>query len=114
MKLFFHWALATIAVFATAYVLPGVEATIMGAIIAALVLAILSMFVKPIVTLLTLPINILTLGLFSLVINAGLVLATDYLVDGFFVLNFWWALAFGLVLSIINVFFGIKTNWGAR
>ena len=114
MKLIFHFILSTVAILIAAYLIPGVDTTLTGAAVAAVVLALLSLFIKPLVVLLTLPINILTLGLFSLVINAGLVLATDYFVADFSVDGFWWALLFGLVLSLINLLFGIKSNWGSR
>ena len=72
------------------------------AIIFAIVLAILNAIVKPILILLTLPITILTFGLFLFVINAGIILLTTEFVKGFRVDGFWWALLFSLLLSIIT------------
>lgn len=90
---------------AAAYLLPGVHVTnFFSALITALVLGIVNVFLKPLLILLTLPINILTLGLFTLVINAFLVMLADLIVPGFRVDSFWWALLFGLVLWVINSF----------
>ena len=92
-----------LAVFLTAYLLPGVKVDgIFTAIIVAIVLGIVNFIVKPILHLLTLPITILTLGLFSFVINALMILLVDYLVPGFHVDNFWAALLFSLVLSLVS------------
>jgi putative membrane protein len=68
----------------------------------ALVLAILNAIVKPILILLTLPLTILTLGLFLFVINAVIILLAGSFIDGFVVDGFWWALLFSLLLSIIT------------
>jgi putative membrane protein len=95
-----------LAVFLTAYLLPNVDVDGYGtALIVALVLSIANVIVKPILILFTIPITILTLGLFLLVINAIIILLADYLVDGFFVDGFWWALLFSLILSIFNSLF---------
>ena len=104
MNLFFRWLLASIAVAITAYLLPGVSAdTVTVVVVTALVLGIINTFVKPLV----IPLNILTLGLFTLVINAFLVLLTARLVPGFEVANFWWAILFSLVLAIVNSFLSL-------
>lgn len=95
-----------LAVVLTAYLLPGVSVDGYGtALIVALVLAIVNVLVKPILILLTIPITILTLGLFLLVINAAIILFVDNLVDGFTVDGFWWALFFSLILSVFNSVF---------
>ncbi|HLP65799.1 phage holin family protein [Flavobacterium sp.] len=70
------------------------------ALIVAIVLGLLNFFVKPILVLFTLPITILTLGLFYLIINAIIVLLCDKLVDGFNVTSIWSALLFSIILSI--------------
>lgn len=94
-----------LAVFVAAYFTPGVEvASFMVALIASIALGILNTILKPILKLLTLPITILTLGLFSLVINVAMILLASYLVDGFSVDGFWAALIFSLVLSLVNWF----------
>lgn len=102
MKLFFHWFIAAIAIGIAAYIVPGVSITPISALTAAVVLGALNFFIRPIILILTLPINILTLGLFSLVINALLVLLAAFLVPGFFVSGFWAAFLFALVLAVIN------------
>jgi putative membrane protein len=102
MKLFFHWLIATLAIVIAANIVPGVRITLVSALIAAVVLVALNLFIRPILLILTLPITIVTLGLFSLIINAFLVLLASYLVPGFVISSFWTALLFALVLAIIN------------
>jgi Predicted membrane protein len=98
-------ALSTIAVFVSAQILPGIHLEGWGTAIAvAIVLAIVNTFIRPLIFLLTLPINILTLGLFTLVIMAAMVMLVSAIVPGFHVDGFWWAMAFALVLVIINGF----------
>lgn len=83
--------------------LPGVTVESYGtAIIVALVLAVLNLIVKPILVLFTLPITIITLGLFLLVINAIIILLADAFIDGFDVSGFWVALFFSLLLSLVQ------------
>jgi putative membrane protein len=107
MNLIIRLLLNGLAVVLTAYLLPGVSVEDYGtALIVALILAIVNVIVKPILVILTIPITILTLGLFLLVINAALILFVDHLVSGFFVDGFWWALLFSLILSIFNSLFG--------
>ncbi len=107
MKLFFHWLIAALAILIAAYIVPGVTITLISALIAAVVLGALNLFIRPILVVLTLPINILTLGLFSLVINAFLVLLATYLVPGFAVESFVTAFLFALVLAIVNWVFNL-------
>ncbi|MHB8709945.1 MAG: phage holin family protein [Minisyncoccota bacterium] len=102
MKLFFHWLIAALSILIAAYIVPGVSVTFIAALIAAVVLGALNLFIRPILLVLTLPINILTLGLFSLVINAFLVMLASAVVPGFVVGGFWIALLFALVLAVIN------------
>ncbi len=102
MKLFFHWLVSALAILIAAYLVPGVSVTPVGALIAAVVLGALNLFIRPILLLLTLPITALTLGLFSLVINALLVLLASYLVSEFSVASFWSAFLFALALSVVN------------
>lgn len=98
-----NWFISTLAIIISAYLLPGVIIeTFVAALIAALVLGLVNAIIRPILIILTLPLNILTLGLFTLVINALMVMLTSYLVPGFSVINFWWALLFSLILSLIS------------
>ena len=86
-----------------AHVLPGVKISdFWTAVVFAVVLAILNIFVRPLIVLLTLPVTILTLGLFLFVINALVVLIASKLVNGFSVASFGWALLFSLILSFVT------------
>ena len=105
MRLIYHWILAAIAIGIAAYLIKGVSVTLIGAFVLAIVFGIINVFVKPVITLLTLPITILTLGLFSLVVNAVFVLIAAQIVPGFSVDGFWSALLFAIVLSLVNAFF---------
>jgi putative membrane protein len=108
MSLLVHWLIYAIAIVITAYLLPGVRLSgFSAALVAALVLGLVNTFIKPVLLLLTLPLNILTLGLLTFVINALLIMLTSSLVPGFVVTGFWWALLFSLVLSIINYALGV-------
>jgi putative membrane protein len=103
MGILINWLLAALAIMATAYLLPGVSLSgFVPALVTALVLGLVNAFIKPLLLLLTLPINILTLGLFTLVINALLIMLVSKLVSGFQVQGFWWALAFSVVLTVVN------------
>ena len=91
--------------FALANVLGGVYVdSFWTALVFALILALLNVIAKPILIILTLPVTILTLGLFLFVINAVVVLLASNLVQGFRIDNFWWALLFSLLLSFIMSF----------
>ncbi|MGC1471834.1 MAG: phage holin family protein [Psychroserpens sp.] len=84
-----------------AHFLPGVAVSgFVAAIIVAIVLAILNFIVKPILVVLTIPITVVTLGLFLFVINALIILLADQFIDGFAVSGFWIALLFSILLSI--------------
>ncbi len=92
-----------LSVFIAAYILPGVRvANFFVALVVAVILAIVNAVVKPILVLLTLPVTIVTLGLFLFVINALMILLVARIVPGFSVNSFWWALAFSLVLSFVT------------
>ena len=98
--------LSGVAVLLTAYLLPGVHVEHYGyALLVAALVSIANVIVRPVLIILTIPITILTLGLFLLVINAAIILLVDYFIPGFNVDGFWWALAFSLILSIFNSLF---------
>ncbi len=100
-----------LAIFLADYLLPGVHISgIGGIIIVAIVLGVVNTFLRPVILFLTLPFNLVTLGLFTFVINAALVLLVDWLVPDFQVDSFLWALAFSLVLSIVNPFLHMLTR----
>jgi putative membrane protein len=93
------------AVFISSYILQGIHIeSFLTAIIVGVVLGVLNTFIKPILVILTLPINVMTFFLFVFVINALLVLLASALIPGFKVDGFWWALAFSLVLSLVGSF----------
>ncbi len=95
--------LTAVAVIILANFLPGVTiAGFTSAIIVAVVLALLNGIVKPVLVILTLPITIITLGLFLLVINACIILLANHFVSGFTVDGFWIALLFSLLLSLLQ------------
>ncbi len=105
MQLLVSLLLSSIAVFVTAYIMPGVQINgFMTALVVAVILGIINAVLKPILLIITLPITILTLGLFTLVINALLILLASSIVPGFHVDGFWTALFFGIILAIINGF----------
>lgn len=94
-----------LAVFIAAYILPGIRVdTFTTALVVAVVLGIVNTFLKPLLILLTLPITILTLGLFTFVINAFLVVLVGALVPGFYVQGFASALLFSLLVSLVSSF----------
>lgn len=99
--------LGGISVIIAEFLLPGVhlDAVSTGFILAAVIILI-NLSLKPLFIVLTLPITVVTFGLFLLVINAGVILACDWLIPGFSVDGFWWALLFALVLSVLNSLFG--------
>ena len=101
------WLVFTLVFMAASYIFPGIHAaSFWTALIAVIVLALVNIFVKPFVFLLTLPINILTLGLFTLVINALMIILVTYIVPGFTVDGFWWALLLSLLLTGTRILFG--------
>jgi len=103
MMLLLKWLLMTLSVGITAYLIPGIALSgFFSALLVALFLGIINTLVRPLLILITLPITILTLGLFTFVINAVLVLLASKVVHGFEVKGFWWAMLFSIVLSIIQ------------
>ena len=100
MKTIIRLILTAFAAFTIANFLDGITITnLNAALYVAIVLGLLRIIVKPILIFLTLPITILTLGLFLFVINTILILMTDFFVEGFYVNGFWTALIFSLLLS---------------
>jgi putative membrane protein len=118
MKLLLRWAINTVAILATAYLLkPAFEPriTLWAAVAAGLLLGLLNTFVRPLFKWLSLPINILTLGLFTLVINGAIVQILSWLMgDAFHVRNFGWAILAALVISIITSVINIIVGGSAR
>jgi putative membrane protein len=107
MEILISLILSSVAVFVAANVLPGVHIDGFGtALILAVVLGIINAFIRPLLLLLTLPISILTLGLFSLFIIAFCVMLASWIVPGFHVDGWLWALVFAIGLALINAFIG--------
>ena len=103
MNLILRLIATALIVTVLSYFLPGVHVEGFGtALIVAVVLGLLNMFVKPILVLFTLPVTIVTFGLFLLVINAIVIILCDYIVGGFEVSSFLTAFLFSLILSVVQ------------
>jgi putative membrane protein len=102
-----HWLVSAVAILIAAYLIPGVDITLVGAIVLAVVLGIINVFFKPVINLLTLPLNIVTLGIFSLIVNALLIMLASMVVPGFDVATFWDAFFFSIVVSLVTALFGV-------
>jgi putative membrane protein len=103
MKLLLHWLLLSLAVLAAAYAIDGIQVqSFLTAVIVAAVLGFINTIIKPIIKILTLPINILTLGLFSLLLNGFFFWLVARVISGFSVANFMAAFWGALIVSIIN------------
>ena len=98
-----YWILSALIILVISYILPGVHVTnFFTALVVSLVLGIFNAIIKPILFILTLPITIVTLGLFTFILNAIMVWLTSLLVPGFFIDGFLWAIIFSIVLSLAN------------
>lgn len=103
MNFILRLLLSALAVLLLANILPGVTVDSYGiAVLVAVVLSLLNLIVKPLLIILTLPVTLITLGLFLLVINAVIILLASKLVTGFWVDGFWTALLFSLLLSLLQ------------
>lgn len=93
----------SLVIFFGAQLLRGVEIkSYFTAIGVAILLGLINMFIKPIIVFLTIPLTILTLGLFILVINAWILMIVDKFLEGFKIQSFWWAILYGILISILN------------
>jgi len=98
-----RWIVLTLAIVIAAYLFPGIHVSSFGAaFLSALVLGILNAFFRPVLIILTLPINILTLGLFTFVINAFLLMMTSGVIGGLIVDSFGSALLGSLIISLVS------------
>lgn len=103
MNFIIQLLISALAVYLTALVLPGVSVkNYLSAIGVAIVIGLLDTFLRPLMVVLTIPVTVLTLGLFLFVINAAIILLASYFLNGFHVENFWWALLFSIILSIVS------------
>lgn len=103
MKILGHWLMLALAILAVPFIVPGIHVdSILTAIVVAAVLGFINFIIKPVVTILTLPINILTLGLFSLVLNGLFFWFVAQVISGFSVETFTAAILGALLVSVIN------------
>ncbi len=98
-----NWLLSAIGVMLVAYIVPGIEVSgFLTALLVALVLGLVNAIIRPLLVIFTLPITILSLGLWLLVVNAAMLLLVDRLIDGFSVDGFWVAVLGSVVLTLIG------------
>jgi len=103
MKIILRIVVIAFVIMALPYIVLGISVSgFYPALIAAVILGILNLIVRPIISLLTLPVNMLTLGLFGLVINGALFWFVASFVDGFFIASFWSAFLGSLIVSAVN------------
>ncbi len=106
MNLLLNIIFTSLALIIATYVVPGASmSNLLIAVLAAVILGIVNTLIKPIVIILTLPINILTLGLFTFVVNALMIMLVAGIVPGFEINGFWNALLFSIVVSILKIIF---------
>lgn len=103
MSFIVNLLISALAVYLTAWLLPGISVKSYGAAIGvAFVIGLLNVLVKPLLTVLTVPVTVVTLGLFLFVIDAVIILLAGKLLNGFQVNGFWWALLFSIIVSAIT------------
>lgn len=112
MNLLIRIVVTALLVMLIAHFMPGVRVeSFLTSVLVAIVLGLLNLTVKPILVLFTLPVTIVTLGLFLLVINAIVILLCDVIVGGFDVSSFWMALLFSIILSVFqSIVYSMKGN----
>jgi putative membrane protein len=113
MKLLFSWLINAVAVYATAYFLDTIYIeNFTAALIVALVLGLINTLLKPILVFFSMPFIVVTLGLFLLIINAGMLYLASYFVTGFALTGFWAAFFGSIIISVISwvlsSIFGVK------
>ncbi len=108
-----RWGINSIALFAVVHLVAGVSAERWQSVLAgALVLGLLNAFLRPVLIFLTLPVNVMTLGLFTLVVNGLVFYLAASLVKGFYVAGFWSAVLAAIVFSIVSFFLNLLINSG--
>lgn len=101
--IFIRWLILTIAIVFASYIVSGIEVeSFFSALLAAAILGILNVFFRPVILILTLPINILTFGLFTFVINAMMLKMASGVIPGFHVYGFWSAVFGAFIISVVN------------
>jgi putative membrane protein len=107
MSIIINWVVSALAIMVAAYLLSGVVVdSIVTALVLAVVLGAINAFIRPVLIILSLPVTILTLGLFVFIIDAALIMLAASIVPGFAVAGFWWALIFAVVLSVVHFVLG--------
>jgi len=102
-RLLFKWLISAVAIMGTAYLLKGISVpSFYIAFVLALVFGLLNAVVRPLLIIFTLPVTILTLGLFTFVINGFLFWLPSIFIEGYVVENFWWAILGALIVSIFS------------
>lgn len=104
MSLIVQWLILSLAVMITAWIVPGIVVTNFAtAMVAGVVIALINIFIKPVILMLLLPVNILTLGLSVLVVNALLLMFVAHLVPGVSINSFWSAFFGAIILSLLTL-----------
>ncbi len=113
--LLFRWLISAVSLLIVSYIVPGIEVHgFFYALIAAVFLGVLNAIVRPVLIILTLPLTILTLGLFLFVVNGIMLMLVSLVIKGFQVNGFWPAVLGALLLSIINWFSNSYINSKGR
>jgi len=108
LSILLHWLLTAAILLLIGAIMPGIHISgYSSALVAALVMGLVNFFIKPVLTLLTLPLNLLTLGLFSFIINAMMFALVAWLVPGFEISNFFSALVGSLLLALMSSILGM-------
>ena len=101
--IFLRWLILTFSIITTSYLIDGIQVGgFLSAFFAAAILGILNAFFRPILLILTLPVNILSLGLFTFVINAAMLMMVSGIISGFKVYGFWSAVFGSLLISLVS------------
>lgn len=108
MSLIISLLLNALSIYIGSLLIDGVQLTgVWAAIIAGVVLGVANFIVKPVLKILTMPITVLTLGLFLLIVNALVILLVDYFVDGFEIVGFLPAVILGVLIWALNLIYGM-------
>lgn len=97
-----RWILNIVAIILTAAILPGFQLSVWGALVGSIFLGVVNAIIRPVLLILTLPFNLLSLGLFTFVINGLMLWLTSMTVKGFDINGFGWAILSAILLSIIS------------
>ena len=97
-----RWLLSILALLLTAAIIPAFELSVWGAIVGSIFLGVVNAVIRPLLIILTLPLNVVTLGLFTLVINGFMLYITSITIKGFDIHGFGWAILSALVFSLLS------------